>query len=263
MADTAATLHHIEPGEADRQPVVLLHAVGLDLTWWGDVVPGLRDAGYRVVGVDLPGHGLSAALAPGFSLGDIAGRVESLLDGLGGGPFHVVGHSVGGMLAQMMAVRRPDLVRTIVPTCSRSTMPDAGRLAMKARAEAVRRGGMAGTVAETLDRWFTPGFRAARPDVIDRCTKMLLGNDPAVNAGMWDAIAGLNVGERLGEVKAPCLVISGEHDASSQPDAGRAIAEAVAGPCRMVVIDGGSHMAPVEMPGRLVAEVAAFLKEHG
>jgi 3-oxoadipate enol-lactonase len=255
--DNGGKLHVIDSGESGRKTVVLLHAVGLDLSWFGDIVPGLRAAGFRVVGIDLPGHGLSPALPSGFSLADIAQRVEASLDGLGGGPFYILGHSVGGMLAQMIAVRRPDIVSGIVPTCTRCQVPDEGR-SSRARAMAVRQSGMAGTLQTTLERWFTPTFRVARPEVIDRCTKTLLRDDPEVNAGMWEAIADLAVNRQLGAIRCPTLVIAGDADSSCPPEAGKEIVDSVAGEKKLVVISGGSHMAPVEMPERIVAEVAAY-----
>ena len=114
---------------------------------------------------------------------------------------------------------------------------------IKARAEAVHKGGMAAVLSPSLDRWFTPETRSRRPDLIDRVTKTILNDDPAVHAAIWEIISEFNVHARLGEIRCPTLVLVGELDPSTPPSAALALMEAIPG-ARMVVFPNASPHDP-------------------
>ena len=88
---------------------------------------------------------------------------------------------------------------------------------MRARAELVRTQGMAAVVESSLQRWFTQETRERRPDITDRLTKTLLGDDAVTHASIWDIISGLDLDDRLSEISCPTLVLVGEKDPSTPP----------------------------------------------
>ena len=250
-------LNWIRTGTEHAETVVLLHAVGYDLTYWDQQIEALR-AHYNVVAFDLPGHGRSPGDPQDWTFEKAVPTIVSLIERVSDVPVHLVGISFGGMLAQATVLARPDLVRTLTLIGTASTFTEAARNGMKARASLVRSAGMAAVLESSLERWFTPGFRSVRPDILDRVTKTLLADNPAIHAAIWEMIASFDVHDRLGEIRCPTLVLVGELDPSTPPSAAGALTTAIAG-ATMVVLPGVSHIVTVEAPKMVNAELQVFL----
>jgi 3-oxoadipate enol-lactonase len=250
-------INSIRTGKRGAPPVVLVHAVGVDLTYWGDQIEMLQ-ASHDVIAYDLPGHGTSSRPANGFSFADAANVLGTVIGDADAGPAHIVGLSVGGMIAQYLALSRPDLVRSLILVDTISTFPDAVRAALVDRARLTRSEGMAAILKQTLERWFTEDFARRRPDVIDRVAKTLLAGDPEIHAGMWEMIATLDTAPRLSSLDKPTLVIAGEHDPTTPVAASRAIVERIPG-AALHIVPGASHMAPLEKPALVNELLQRFL----
>ncbi len=247
----------VRAGPRGGTPVILLHAVSLDLTYWD--APFARLSTTRdVVAFDWPGHGRSSPLAGETSFDRLAETVGSVVQEEGGGPAHIVGLSMGSMVAQTFALNHPEAVRSLCLIGSACTFPEPVRAGMQKRAGTIRAGGMQAVVEESLARWYTPEFRQRRPDVIDRTTKTILGGDPGVQAAMWEMIAGLDTRERLASLACPTLVLVGAEDPSTTPAAAHVIAGQIPG-ARVEVIDGASHMTPTEAPDAVSNLLETFL----
>ena len=247
-------LHYALEGEGPT--VVLLHAVGLDLTCWDAQAPALRPK-FRVLRVDLRGHGRSDVPPPPYTLEGFAEDVHELLGALQLAPAHVIGLSLGGMVAQILALDYPQAVRSLVLADTNSTLPPDARPAMVERGEAAKRGGMSAVVDTTLARWFTPGFLGA--DVVARCRERLLTDDVQAWAASWRAISELDTEPRLKEVRVPTLVITGEADAAAPVARAQAMAGLIPG-ARLDIVAGAPHMAPLERPDLFNAAVLEFLQ---
>jgi pimeloyl-ACP methyl ester carboxylesterase len=102
-------MHVVADGKPAAPALLLIHGTGASTAWWDPVVPRLADA-YRVIRVDLPGHGRSSSPAGGYDIPTQARRVGAALDRLGAGRVTVIGHSTGGSVATAMAEQRPDVV---------------------------------------------------------------------------------------------------------------------------------------------------------
>ena len=253
-------VHSVRTGKRGAPLVVLVHAVGVDLTYWGDQIEMLQ-ASYDVVAYDLPGHGGSAKPAKNFGFTDAVETLTKVITDADAGPAHIVGLSVGGMIAQNLALARPALVRSLTLVDTTSTFPDAVRTAFHDRARLTRAEGMGAVLKQTLERWFTEGFIQRRPDVIDRVTRTLLADDPEIHAGMWEMIATLDTAPRLANLNTPTLVMVGEHDPSTPVAASRAIAERIPGSV-LRIVPGASHMAPLEKPTLVNDILQGFLATH-
>jgi 3-oxoadipate enol-lactonase len=198
-------LNWVRTGTEHAETVILIHAVGYDLTYWDRQIDALQ-ADYNVVAFDLPGHGRSPGEARDWSFDYAAATVAGLIEHASDKSVHLVGISFGGMIAQATVLARPELVLTLTLIGTASTFPEPVRQGMRARAQAVRTGGMEAVLQSSLERWFTPETRARRPDIIDRVSKTILADDPDVHAAIWDIVSHFEVHDRLAEIKSPpCL----------------------------------------------------------
>jgi 3-oxoadipate enol-lactonase len=253
-------LNWVRTGTEHPETVVLIHAIGYDLTYWDRQIEALQ-ADYNVVAFDLPGHGRSPGEAKDWSFNFAAEAVAGLIEHVSDTPVHLVGISFGGMIAQTTALARPELIRTLTLIGTASTFSEPIREGMRARAQAVRAGGMEAVLQSSLERWFTPETRARRPDIVDRISKTILADDPEVHAAIWDIISRFEVQDRLSAIKVPTLVLVGERDPSTPPAAASAIAERIPG-AKMIVIPDVSHIVTVEAPAAVNAAMQTFLRQQ-
>ena len=237
------------------RPVLLLHPVGLDGSFWQSLSARLSGS-FRVVEVDLAGHGDSAPPSRPGRMADRVADVVNLIEALGQGPVLLIGLSFGGMIAQNVALARPDLVSAmVVAGCG-------GRIAVEAREAILKRGsdaeagGMGAVVDGTLERWFNKDFLAA-PEVA-RVRARLLSDSPSAWAAAWEAISEHDALDRLGSVDVPVLVVAGELDLAIPVEAMRALAAAIPG-SQFAVLPGAPHMMQIECAEEFNACVAGFL----
>lgn len=247
-------LQHAVEGAGPR--LLLLHPVGLDLTFLQPVASRLA-ARYRVMRMDLRGHGRSPLLPLAQGLEDFAGDVHETLAANGFAPCAVAGFSFGGMVAQTLALRYPADAAALVACACPATHGDEGRAVARQRAEDAERGGMAAVLEATLDRWFTPSFRQRGGDAAARAR--LLSDEPRGWGQGWRAIAALDNLPHLEKVRVPALCIAGELDKSSPPAIVQAIAGAIPG-AAFRVLPGAPHMLFIEQPDAVAGEIDSFLR---
>lgn len=256
--DTVGAINVAASAKRNGPPLLLLHPVGLDLTWWG---PQFEAFGRerQVVAFDMPGHGQSDDFScpPTFDL--LARTVEGVVEALGDGPADVVGVSVGGMIAQTFALRRPDLVRSLSLVATLCTFPAEVRQALRERARVARQEGMARIAELSNERWFTPAFRERRPDMTARTRRSLLLQSGEVHAAMWEMIATLDLKAQIAAISCPTLVVTGTADVNAPPAAAETIADAIRGAKLHVMPDIG-HFPPFEAPDPFNAVLGDFLR---
>jgi 3-oxoadipate enol-lactonase len=253
-------LNWISTGKEHPETLLLIHAIGCDLTYWDRQVEALQP-NYNIVAFDLPGHGASPGGPEDWSFEQAVSKISRFIEFVSAQPVHLAGISFGGMLAQALVLARPDLVRSLTLIATASSFPEAIRDGMRKRAEATRAGGMAAVLQSTLERWFTPETRARRPDIIDRVSKTLLADNPAVHAAIWEMIAAFETHDRLKEITCPALILVGDRDPSTPPSTASALANAIAG-AEVVVIPNASHLVTVEAPVAVSTEMQRFLMSH-
>ena len=241
-------------------PLLLLHPVALDLTWYG---PQFEAFGQErdVIAFDMPGHGQSDDLSSPPSFDIMARAVEAVLETLGGAPADVIGVSVGGMIAQTFALRRPDLVRSLGLIATLCTFPAEVRQALRERARVARKKGMARIAELSNERWFTPAFRARRPDMMERTRRSLLQQPGELHAGMWEMIAGLDLETEIRAIACPTLVVTGTADVNAPPAAAVQIARGIPG-ASLHLMPGLGHFPPFEAPDAFNAILRAFLNDQ-
>jgi len=250
-------INSVRAGPRGGTPVILLHAVSLDLTYWDAQFARLSKT-HDVLAFDWPGHGRSSGFAGGISFDDLSEVVASVVNEAASGPAHIVGLSMGSMVAQSLALNHPELIQSLCLIGSTCTFSDPVRQASRDRAASARRGGMPAVLKPATGHWFTPKFQRDRPDVIDRAEKTVLACDPEQYAAFWEMIAALDTQKRLAELTCPNLVLVGEEDSSTPPAAAQLIGERIPG-AQVEVIAGVSHLAPIEAPEAVTHLIDVFL----
>lgn len=212
IAVNGTTLHFETEGPEGAPLVVLSNSLSTDLRMWQPQMSALA-ARYRVLRYDTRGHGRSPATPAPYSIELLADDLAGLLDALGLGPAHVVGLSLGGMTAQMLAVRRPDLAASLCLVATTCRPPFGSRAAWAARAEEVRRTGDYRDVeAPMVERWLTRRFRRAEPGGTALVREMIRATPLEGYVGCCMAIGGLDACGKLASYQGPVAVIAGEED---------------------------------------------------
>lgn len=251
-------LEIVEQGQG--RPVVLGHALGVDLRMWDEVADELaRD--HLVLRYDHRGQGASDVPPGPYTMDELVDDAAALIRERDAGPVVYVGLSMGGMVALGLAVRHPDLLRGVVVANSGAKYPDAARAAWAERIASVEAQGMAAVADATMERWFTPGFRATRHEIVDRFRHTVLQADPAGYVATCHAIAAVDWLDRLPGVRCPALVIAGAQDAGAPPAFAQAIAERIAG-AELQLWDDVAHMSAIEQPARFIAALRTFMSER-
>ena len=244
-------------GPAGAPVVMLSHSLAATREMWKPQLPALTKE-YRVLNYDMRGHGRTSVTAPPYSFATLAADVVALLDHLKIERVSFVGLSIGGMIAQHLAIHHPNRLRCAVVCCSTSAIPVTVRPVWDERIAAVEGGGMAAVAAATLERWFTAPYRAAHPEVMEWIGGMIKNTPVQGFVGCGRAIQGLNITAELAAVKLPVLVLAGEKDPGLPPAMSAAIHGAIAGSEYMVIPDA-AHIANVEQPEAFTQAVTAFL----
>ena len=250
------SLHVAEAGDPDGPPVVFANSLGTDLRVWEPVLPYLP-AGFRYIRYDKRGHGLSDSLPGPWRIEDLADDLAGLLDRLGVRSAAVVGLSVGGLIAQALAARWPDLVRVLVLS---GTAPKIGTAeAWADRIAAVESQGIAAIADAILERWFSPRFRAEEP-ALALWRNMLTRSPVAGYVATCGAIRDADLTESTRTLRLPVLAMVGSADGSTPPDLVAAMAAMIPG-ARIEIIPDAGHLPGVERPAAVARLIADFLKE--
>jgi 3-oxoadipate enol-lactonase len=252
-------LHYAETGDPAGRPVVFANSLGTDIRVWDRLLP-LLPRGVRLVRYDMRGHGLSDAPEGDYGMDDLVADVADLIEHLALRDVVVVGLSIGGLIAQGLAARRPDLVRALVLS---NTAAKIGTVEIwDERIAAVRGGGIAAIADGILERWFSPAFRAGRPDELALWRHMLTRTPAAGYLGCCAALAAADLRESSAALRLPTIAIAGSIDGSTPPDVVRGTADLIPG-SRFEVIEGAGHIPCVEKPEAHARLIAGFLGEIG
>lgn len=246
-------------GEA---PLLLLHGLGSSADDWFLQLPAFAPH-YRCVAVDLRGHGLSDKPAGAYSMPLFAADVAGLLRALGEAPAHVLGLSLGGMVAQQLAITYPELVRSLIllNTLPGLWPPTRGivRLAGRRLAAPWRRRTMAQQAARVVADLFP---RPEHATLKAQAEARLAANDPAAYQRATRAILVFRPGAALSRIVCPTLIVAGTADrvvpAVYQERLRRTLPHA-----QFVPIPGGGHACNIEFPEAVNAAVVGFLREVG
>ena len=251
----------VQGATATGTPVVLSHALGLDLHMWDALAAQLATT-RPVLRYDHRGHGGSAVPVGPYSMDDLVDDAARLIREWGRGPVVWVGLSMGGMVGQGLALRYPELVKAVVLANTSSKYPEAAAAIFVQRVTAVQAGGMAAIVDSVLERYFSAAFRAAQTEAVAVARGTVLRCDPAGYAACCQAVGGVNWLDRLDTITCPTLIIAGALDVGAPVSMSQAIGQRIKG-SELVVFDEASHLSVAEQPAQFAQTLHAFLTRVG
>ena len=250
------SIHYTDEGEGDV--VLLIHGLGSSSGDWELQFPVLAPS-YRVIAVDLRGHGQSSKPAGPYSMSMFAGDIAALIESLEIAPCHVVGLSLGAMTTLELAAARPDLVRTAVVV---NAGPDFIPRTLKEKAMVWQRL----TLVRTVGLRKLGQLIAARtlPDedqaeLRELVASVIADNDKAAYLASMNAIVGWSVVDRLDQVTSPMLVVASELDYTPVESKQPIVNDAP--DAKLVVVPGARHLLPVEKPEEFNEILTTFLAE--
>ncbi|MCC6299600.1 MAG: alpha/beta hydrolase [Anaerolineales bacterium] len=242
------------------QTVLLIHGLGSSVRDWEMQIPAFAKS-YQTVAFDLRGHGGSQKPQGPYSMSLFAKDAAELIKSLGGAPVHVVGISLGGMVAFQLAVDHPDLVKSLVivnsgPEVIVRTMKDRWNVFL--RFAIVRLLGMR-KMGEVLSKRLFP--KAEQDNLRDTFVERWAENDPRAYADTLRAIVGWSVADRIRNITAPTLVVAADGDYT--PVSAKEEYVSKMQNAKLVVIQDSRHAVPVEKPEEFNRTVMEFLAKAG
>jgi len=262
MEIAGCPLHYDVRGEGP--PVVMIHGVGIHASGSDPQTKRLADR-YTCLSFDNRGIGRSVPRGEALSVDRMARDTLALMDGLGWASAHIVGHSLGGLVAQYLALTARDRVKSLALLCTFSRGKDATRMSTRMMWTGIRTvvGTRRSRAHAYLEIVMPPGvLKRGNLDRLAEDVGRVIGHDladqPPITMQQMRAMRACDVTPRLAELAGiPTLVMSADHDPVAPPQIGRALAAAIPG-ARFVEIDGAAHGVTMQCADR----VTALLAEH-
>lgn len=250
------TMYLRADGPQDAPVLLMLHSLGTDHGVWDPQAEVLSQY-FRVLRPDLRGHGRSSATPGPYSIEGLALDILSAMHRLGVRRAHVVGLSIGGMVAQALAAAAPDVVASLVLSDTATSIPPASL--WRDRARTVRLSGMTAIVDAVLARWVTPAFLDA-PET-QRLRSMLLNTAPEGYAAAAEAIADADLSTKIQGLRISALILVGDQDTATPISSAKQLADSIPG-AEFRLIKNASHIPTFERSQDVTKLIQTFLCEH-
>lgn len=236
--------HYIVEGQGD--PVIFIHGVGLDLHIWSNQIQELSSK-YQVVCYDMLGHGESACPPGPYSLDQFVEQLDKLLLHLTISQVHLVGFSMGGLVAQAYAIHYPEKVSSLTIMNSVAKRSEEQRQGVLARVKEVEKNGHKATIDAAIQRWFNHPFMEQHPEVVKQIQQRLEDNQPDAYLSAYRVFATADdeLYDQLPKIQCPTLVVTGELDQGSTPEMANLMAKQIPH-SEVAIFPGIKHMLPIE-----------------
>ncbi|MBZ9657744.1 alpha/beta fold hydrolase [Mesorhizobium sp. ESP-6-4] len=242
-------------------PVLLIHGVGMDAAIWQPQIAAMQDR-FDVIAIDMLGHGSSPLPPENARLSDFADQAIRLLDHLGLARVAVIGHSMGALVAQEIALRAPSRISALICLNAVFRRPPELAQAVRERAAALGGPGDPSAIAATIARWFGDPIPPALSDAAATARAALEGVDRQGYARTYRLFASADTAhaDRLPDLTVPALFMTGSEDRNSTAAMSAAMARlAPAGRC--VVLNDEKHMMTIASPQKVNQRIIGFLDQ--
>ena len=241
----------------DAPTLIFSNSLGTTLHLWDSILP-LLPQGLRIIRYDMRGHGASDVPDAPYTMGQLVSDAEAVCDALEVRDALFVGLSVGGMIAQGLAVKRPDVIRALVLS---NTAAKIGNPPLwQDRINAVMTHGLAHIADAVMERWFSKDFRAT--PALAQWRQMLIDTPDTGYAGVCAAIAGTDFYTPTSGLRIPTLGIAGSEDKSTPPDLVRETVDLIPG-SQFTLMRRVGHLPCVEEPEGYAALLTNFMTDIG
>ena len=247
-------------GAATGVPVVLSHALGLDLHLWDALAAELAPQ-HPVLRFDHRGQGGSAPVSGAYGIDELVADAARVVTEWGRGPVVYVGLSMGGLVGQGLALRHPQLVQGLMLANTCAAFDDMGRDSLAARAVAVKASGMAEVVESTLARFLAQDTQTERPELAQLVRDALMRADPQGYAAAAMAIRDADWRSALAQIACPTVVVSGALDLSCTPQMGDQLAQAIPGARHLSLT--AAHLSVLDRPHEFAQALRVLLQQVG
>lgn len=234
-------------GDEGAPVVCLAHSLSADMGIWAEQVPPLLADGWRVLRVDMRGHG-GSSVGPEdpYTMAGLARDVVTVLDHLAFDKVHFAGVSIGGMIGQQLGIDHPHRLSSLMLCDTAATNIPGGEAVWSDRFAAMREAGSLEPLADaTMERWVTEAFTAAHKPRWDAIRATIAATSLAGYFGGAMAILHFDSRPQLAAIAVPTLVVWGDEDPGTPPEGNILIAEAIPGTERHV-FEGARHIPMVE-----------------
>jgi 3-oxoadipate enol-lactonase len=248
-------LHYELSGDASLPLLVLSNSLAVNLAMWEPQIRALAPH-FRLLRYDTRGHGASSIPSGPYTVSALGQDVLNLLDTLEIEKASFCGLSMGGVTGQWLGLNAPSRLHKLVLANTAAKIGTAE--IWNARIETVSRDGLDSIVPGTLERWFTPDFRAAQPDTIAATSAMLHATNAQGYVACCAAIRDADFRASVSAISIPTLVIAASYDPVTSPKDGLFLAENITG-SRYVELSA-AHLSNVEAASDFNAALLSFLK---
>jgi 3-oxoadipate enol-lactonase len=256
LRDGVELVYEIRGRLKDAPPVVLIHSLGMDHTFWNAVTPALTDA-TAVLVYDCRGHGRSDKPAGPYRVEGFAADLAELLDQIGWRSAIVAGASMGGCITLAFADAYPGRAAGLglFDTTAWYNAPDK----WEERARTAETQGLDALLEFQITRWFTDSFRASRKDVLDESVAVFLRNTAQAYAETCRMLGACNMTAALPHLRMPVRIAVGDEDYATPVAMSETLHRGIAG-STLTVIRNARHLTPLECPQQIVAELEKLME---
>lgn len=257
-----AKLHDItvnyEIDGPDNAPVIACsHCLAGNSGIWDAQVIALREK-YRIVRFDTRGHGKTSAPAGSYSMEMLADDVVDLFDEIGIRKAHFMGISMGGMIAQTLALKHPECISSLILCDTTCGIPEAVHPLWDERIQTVSEQGMTAVADATLDRWLSSDFQFHSPATTEKIREMILKTPVDGFVGCAHAIKNFDITARLPKISIPTLIMVGENDPGTPVEAARQIQKNIRG-AELAILPQAYHLSNIEAADDFNKRLTGFL----
>jgi 3-oxoadipate enol-lactonase len=247
----------VNAAEFGKGPLlVLFHSLLSDRASFDRIVPALSTS-FRVVVPELPGFGLSQAVDGGLNA--VADRMaEAVTDRAAGEDAIVLGNGYGGFVALQMAIGHPALASRLVLADCGAAFSEPGRQAFRNMAGAAATKGLSAITDVAMRRLFALEFQEKNPELMQDRREAFLRTDTAVFRAACESLAELDLRPDLHKVRAPALVLVGEHDEATPPAMSHELAAGLPD-AKLVILPGCAHVPQLQSPELFLDAISGFL----
>ena len=248
---------------ADNAPTVCItHSLASDGGSWAEQVPSLLQAGFRILRVDMRGHGGSDPVPGDYTMRALADDVAGVLQALAMPRVHYIGLSIGGMIGQAFALAHGERLISAMWCDTLPASPKGAQAAWDERINTVRRANSLAPLADaTVERWLNDSFKAKSPRRWMQIRDTVIGTTPAGYLGCCAAILDFDFVPQLPSVRVPVLVVCGSDDPGTPASENRRLAGLVPD-ARYEEIAGMKHFPNVEAPDPFNRIMLGWLEQH-